>query len=136
MGCNRPSTVNSKSVPLSSDDTSGARSPDEAQRPGRCPDVTFLQRPPASATSTPSEAGPCWNCRATLRPRPGVRQRMEQRLVQQLIAQATVEAFDEAALLRLAGRDIMPGDRVSVGARQHRGQGQLAFRRAYDGVAT
>jgi hypothetical protein len=35
---------------------------------------------------------------------------MEQRLVQQLIAQATVEAFDEPVLLRLAGRDVMPGD--------------------------
>src|SRR5580692_2139031 len=96
----------------------------------------FRGRRSASATSTPSEARPCWNCPATLRPRPGVRQRMEQPLVQQLIAQATVEAFDEPVLLRLAGRDIMPSDCVAVGPRQHRGQGQLAFRRAYDGVAT
>jgi hypothetical protein len=50
---------------------------------------------------------------------------MEQRLVQQLIAKPTVEAFDEAVLLRLAGRNVMPGDRVVIGPGQHRGRGQF-----------
>src|SRR5260370_37568849 len=42
--------------------------------------------------------------------RTGVRQRFEQRLVQQLIAQAAVEALDEAVLLRLGRRAVVPGD--------------------------
>lgn len=38
----------------------------------------------------------------------GRRQAPEQMLVQALVAQAPVQAFDEAILLRLAGRDGMP----------------------------
>lgn len=37
-------------------------------------------------------------------------QRWEQVLVQALVAQATIKAFDEAVLLRLAGREVMPLD--------------------------
>jgi len=40
----------------------------------------------------------------------GVRQRFEQRLVQQFVAQLSVEALDEAVLLRLPGRDVVPAD--------------------------
>ena len=39
---------------------------------------------------------------------PGRRQAPEQVLVQALVAQAPVQAFSEAVLLRLAGRDVMP----------------------------
>lgn len=39
---------------------------------------------------------------------PGVAERAEQALVQAIIPQASVEAFAEAVLLRLAVRDIMP----------------------------
>lgn len=46
----------------------------------------------------------------------GMRQRAEQRLVQKLVAQAAVEALDEAVLLRLAGRDIVPADAGGVGS--------------------
>ena len=37
-------------------------------------------------------------------------QRGEQVFVQTLVAQATIKAFDEAVLLRLARRDVMPLD--------------------------
>ena len=39
-----------------------------------------------------------------------MRQRAEQCLVEQLVAQAAIEALDEAVLLWLAGRDVMPAD--------------------------
>ena len=37
-------------------------------------------------------------------------QRPEQGFIEQLVAKATIEAFVEAVLLRLAGRNIMPAD--------------------------
>ena len=40
----------------------------------------------------------------------GVRQRREQRLIQAFVTQASVEAFDEGVLCRLAWRDVMPVD--------------------------
>ena len=55
----------------------------------------------------------------------GVRQRAEQRLVQQLVAQPAVEAFDEAVLLRLARRDVMPADAGRIRPAQDRVRGQL-----------
>src|ERR1700686_555613 len=55
----------------------------------------------------------------------GVRQRFEQRLVQQLIAQAAVEALDEAVLLRLAKRDVVPADAGRIRPAQDRVRGQL-----------
>src|SRR6202795_432761 len=54
-----------------------------------------------------------------------VRQRFEQRLVQQLVAQAAVEALDEAVLLRLAGRDVVPADAGRIRPAQDRIRGQL-----------
>jgi hypothetical protein len=45
----------------------------------------------------------------------GVRQGAEQGLVDEFVAQAAVEALDEAVLLRLARRDVMPADLALVG---------------------
>lgn len=44
----------------------------------------------------------------------------EQRLVEQLVAHATVEAFDEPVLRRLARRDVMPLDAHVAGPGEHR----------------
>ena len=55
----------------------------------------------------------------------GVRQRAEQRLVEQLVAQPAVEALDEAVLLRLAGRDVVPADAGLVGPGEDGVGGQL-----------
>src|SRR3546814_9600678 len=41
---------------------------------------------------------------------PGLSQRGKQRLVEQFVPQPTVEALDEAVLLRFARRDVMPFD--------------------------
>src|SRR5216684_543901 len=64
----------------------------------------------------------------------GVRQRFEQRLVQQLVAQPAVEAFDEAVLLRFAGRDVVPADTDRIRPAQDRVRGQLGAVVADDGV--
>jgi hypothetical protein len=52
----------------------------------------------------------------------------EQRLVQQLVPQAAVEAFDEAILHRLAGRDVVPVDPRRVSPGQDGVGGQLDTR--------
>src|SRR6266536_1570026 len=64
----------------------------------------------------------------------GVRRRFEQRLVQQLIAEPAVEAFDEAVLLRFAGRDVVPADAGRIRPAQDRVRGQLGAVVANDGV--
>ena len=57
--------------------------------------------------------------------RTGVGERDEQRLVQKLIPEAAVKALDEGVLLRLAGRDVVPGDRVVLAPAQDRHTGEL-----------
>ncbi len=52
-------------------------------------------------------------------------QRWEQVLVQTLVAQATIKAFNEAVLLRLARRDVVPLDLCVLAPRQHGVTGQL-----------
>ena len=56
---------------------------------------------------------------------PGVRQGGEQRLVQAFVTQPPVEAFDEAVLLRLARRDVMPVDPAILRPLEDRHAGQL-----------
>ena len=50
---------------------------------------------------------------------PGFWQGFEDLLVQAFVAQPAVEAFDEAVLLRLAGRDVVPIITGAVGPFQH-----------------
>jgi hypothetical protein len=45
----------------------------------------------------------------------GLAQRVEDLTVEQLVAQAGVEAFDEAVLLRFAGRDVVGSDSHEFG---------------------
>ena len=52
-------------------------------------------------------------------------QRREQVLVQALVPQATIKAFDEAVLLRLTGRDVMPLDPVVLALGKDGVTGQL-----------
>ena len=52
-------------------------------------------------------------------------QRGEKVFVQTLVAQATIKAFNEAVLLRLARRDLMPLDPCVLAPRQHGVTGQL-----------
>ena len=55
-------------------------------------------------------------------------------LVQALVAQLAVEALEEAGLLRLARRGVVPVDAGSVGPFQHRPAGHLGSVVADDGV--
>jgi hypothetical protein len=45
--------------------------------------------------------------------------------IKELVPQASVEAFDESVLRRLAGRNIMPADAVLVLPFEHRATGEL-----------
>src|SRR3546814_2071702 len=56
---------------------------------------------------------------------PGLSQRGKQRLVEQFVPQPTVEALDEAVLLRFARRDVMPFDPLLLAPAQDRHAGQL-----------
>jgi len=65
-----------------------------------------------------------------------VGQRAEQRLVEQLIAQPAVEALDEAVLLRLAGRDVVPADTGLVRPGENGVRGRLGAVVADDRLRT
>ena len=56
---------------------------------------------------------------------PGVGARREDRLVQAFVPKPAVKALDESILLRLARRDVMPGDPTVLVLFEGRRRGQL-----------